>query len=91
MRTGSIVENPSEIKLNELTTFYVFRVLVGRALVMKRSILHSDEYRLNPRSALHPEYDSIYIQEDGKEAQNDYVSHKYRVFDKEKVRLVYKV
>ena len=65
--------------------------MTGRSLVMKRSVLNSEEYRNNPRSALHPEYDSIYIQEDGSANQSDYVSHKYRIFDKEKVRLMYKV
>ena len=59
---------------------------------MRRSTLLSEEYRNNPRSALHPEYDSIYIQEDAAAAsQNDYVCHKYRIFDKEKIRLIYKV
>lgn len=58
---------------------------------MKRSTLGKDPYRNNPRSALHPEYDSIYVQDDSEYNQNDYVSHQYRIFDKEKVRLVYKV
>ena len=61
VRTGSIVQNPLEIRLNEPTTFYLFRVEVGWSLVMRRSTLLSEEYRNNPRSALHPEYDSIYI------------------------------
>ena len=91
IKTGSIVKSPSEIKLNETTIFYVFRVVVGRAIVIRSSTLMSEEYLSNPRSALHPEYDSIYIQDDSAAGQNDYVSHKYRVFDKEKVRLVYKV
>lgn len=29
VRTGSIVQNPLEIRLNEPTTFYLFRVEVG--------------------------------------------------------------
>jgi len=35
--TGSIVKNPAEIKLNDTITFYVFKVVVGRAFVMKKS------------------------------------------------------
>lgn len=60
--SGSIVKNPAEIRLNEQIHFYVFRVVVGRAFVMKRSAL--DDKGHNPRSALHPDYDSIYIQDD---------------------------
>lgn len=40
---------------------------------------------------MHPDYDSIYIQDDSPENSNDYVSHTYRIFDKENVRLLYKV
>ena len=87
--SGSIVKNPAEIRLNEQIHFYVFRVVVGRAFVMKRSAL--DEKCNNPRSALHPDYDSIYIQDDQDKSSNDYVSHTYRIFDKEKVKLIYKV
>lgn len=81
------------IKLNENCIFYVFRVVVGRAFVRKRSILDGNKYRQNPRSALHSDYDSIYIQEDdpSEGGSKDYVSHTYRIFDKEKVRLIYKV
>ena len=39
MTTGSIVKNPAEIKLNETTVFFVFRVTVGKAFVMKKSAL----------------------------------------------------
>lgn len=87
--SGSIVKNPSDIRLNEIINFYVFRVVVGRAYVMKRSALEDKSH--NPRSALHPDYDSIYIQDDQDKSSNDYVSHTYRIFDKEKVRLIYKV
>ena len=57
--SGSIVKNPADIRLNEIINFYVFRVVVGRAYVMKRSALEDKSH--NPRSALHPDYDSIYI------------------------------
>ena len=60
--SGSIVKNPADIKLNESIFFYVFKVKVGRAFVMKKSAL--DDKSNNPRSALHPDYDSIYIQDD---------------------------
>ena len=89
MTTGSIPKG-NEIKLKESIVFFVFRVIVGRSFVMKRSAL--EKYQNNPRSAIPPDYDSIYIQEDMDEAsKKDYVSHTYRIFDKEKVRLVYKV
>ena len=74
-----------------MINFYVFRVVVGRAFVMKRSTLDLDNRLNNPRSALHPDYDSIYIQDDQDKSSNDYVSHTYRIFDKDKVRLIYKV
>ena len=87
--SGSIVKNPADIKLNESIFFYVFKVKVGRAFVMKKSAL--DEKSNNPRSALHPDYDSIYIQDDQDKSANDYVSHTYRLFNKEDVKLIYKV
>ena len=60
--TGSIVKEPKDIKLKESQTFFVYRVAVGRALVMKRSVLDANEAQNNnARTALHPEYDSIYI------------------------------
>lgn len=88
--TGSIVKNPAEIKLNETIVFYVFKVIVGKAFVMKKSAI-GNSYSQNPRAALHPDYDSIYIQDDSNEGAADYVSHTYRVFSKESVRLLYKV
>ena len=57
--SGSIIKSPSEIRLNEVINFFVFKVRVGRAFVMKKSAL--DDKSNNPRSALHPDYDSIYI------------------------------
>ena len=63
--TGSIVKDPAQIRLNETIVFYVFKVAVGRALVMKKSNLNMiDLESNNPKSALHPDYDSIYIQDD---------------------------
>ena len=57
---------------------------------MKKSNLNMiDQESNNPKSALHPDYDSIYIQDD--QNPNDQITHTYRVFDKEKVRLIYKV
>lgn len=83
------MSGPRDIQLNETVNFFVFRVVVGRAFVIKKSTLQDQKYRHNPRSALHPDYDSIYIQDD--QDESDYVSHTYRIFDKEKVKLIYKV
>lgn len=83
------MSGPRDIQLNETVNFFVFRVVVGRSFVIKKSTLQDPKYRHNPRSALHPDYDSIYIQDD--QDESDYVSHTYRIFDKEKVKLIYKV
>jgi len=58
--TGSIVKNPAEIKLNDTITFYLFKVVVGRAFVIKKSQLAGSSWS-NPRAWLHPDYDSIYV------------------------------
>ena len=65
MKTGGIVKNPSDIQLDEDLSFYVFRCVVGRSFVMKRSQLEAQK----PRSVPYSDYDSIYVHEDqGEEA-----------------------
>lgn len=84
-QTGSIVKNPSDIRLNQTLTFFFFKVVVGRAYVLKESDLKKQEEEGS--FVLPNNYDSLYIQE----SNSDYMRHCYRVFDKEKVRLLYKV
>ena len=60
--TGSILKNVNEIKLGEQITFYVFRVTVGRSLVMcKRDLKDGDDHISMKRGKYH----SIYLSEEG--------------------------
>ena len=91
--TGTIQRgDPDQIKLDQEITFFVFKVVLGRSYVMKKSVLERElaELQQNPKNILPKGYESIYIQ--GDESQgDDLVKHTYRIFDKEKVRLLYRV
>ena len=39
----------------------------------------------------HPDYSSVYVWDDGREGTSEHLTHTYRVFAKENVRLIYKV
>ena len=59
---GSIVGSDDEIPLDSITTYFIFKVVIGRAYVRRRSRLdplnHGD--RMQPPDG----YDSVYIHED---------------------------
>ena len=80
------------LELNKQLTFYMFKVVIGRALVMQEhDFIQQIENTKNPREIMdkEPNYESIYLKEG--DNRQDVMSSKYIVFDKEKVRLMYKV
>ena len=93
--TGSILRGrPKDINVDTEYTFFVFKVVIGRAYFMRRHTLDEETDKSpNPKSVLRKGYDSIYVHEDvaDEDQEKDLVTHKYRIFDKEKVRLLYKV
>ena len=95
VRTGTIFEKPSDIKFNEKIHFFVFRVVVGRAMVLtKKELAEKEDSESDLKNILKGTiYNSIYIAEnpDDMNRKNDYISHGYRIFDKERCRLIYQV
>lgn len=93
--TGTLVKDMQNIKFNEPLVFYVFRVIVGRAYVMTAKEVKKDlQDGMNIKDRLAGgKYHSIYVTEEpkGEVSKTDYVAHSYKVFDKERCRLMYKV
>ena len=58
-RMGSIVSNESEVPIETETTYFIFKVVIGRAYVRRRSRMDPT----NKNNNLQPPdgYDSIYI------------------------------
>ena len=61
-KTGSIVAHEDEIPLNCITTYYIFKVVIGRSYVRKRSRM--DPLNIGDKMQPPEGYDSIYIHED---------------------------
>ena len=61
-KTGSIVSREEDIPLGAITTFFIFKVVIGRSYVRKRSKMQSSNRidRMQPPEG----YDSVYIVED---------------------------
>ena len=97
VRIGAVIKDPKDIKFNETQTFYLFRVVVGRSFVVKEDQVKNEWDEINAlKEKMGSKFHSIYINDEGQQSElmakhTDYVSHQFRVFDKERCRLMYKV
>ena len=93
------MDSENQIPVDTLTTFFIFKVVIGRSYVRTRSKMDST----NKGDRMYPPegYDSVYIIDDTvsddlfKNAKHkdikDKISHTYAIFSNEKVRLLYQV
>ena len=101
---GSIIKTDDQIPLNTLTTYFIFKVVIGRAYVRRRSKM--DPLNRGDRMQPPDDYDSVYVHEDDdtladmslsdvmdqeKEVHRSKITHTYAIFSNEKIRLLYEV
>ena len=67
-KTGSIVASEEDIPLGVFSTFFIFKVIIGRSYVRKRSRM--DPSNRNDKMQPPEGYDSVYIKEDADESRH---------------------
>lgn len=78
---GSIVENAADLPIDTTLTFFLFKVVIGRAYC------HRDQ---EPPKNCPEGYDSVYMQELGQDSKNIF-SHNYYIYNYERVQLIHQI